>query len=259
MFAPIWFLPGGPVEEHPFERNGEKRFGNFLVSMGPPDGERVIVGAHYDGRGDTPGADDNASAVAVLLELAKHFSSTPVANPFGPGPLIRWKKLTPVCPPFKGSTEHARRLRWEGVPVKLMIALEMLGYFDDRPGRQRYPFPLMKWFYPREGNYLAVVGSFRELPWVYRFDPEIKKGFPVAVLWVSRLPDGFPESSIRITKVFGTKGFPRRDGDRHRVSAQPPLSPIHRYARHSGLHTHGPRHRRPPRRHHVHRRKIKKT
>lgn len=198
-------LAGRPVEEHPFERNG-KTFRNFLVSMGPPDGERVIVGAHYDGRGDTPGADDNASAVAVLLELAKHFSSTPLRTRLD---LVAYslEEINPGLPALQGSTEHARRLRREGVPVKLMIALEMVGYFDDRPGRQRYPFPLMKWFYPREGNYLAVVGSFRELPWVYRLIRRLKRASPLPFCGLAA-PRWVPGIEHSDHQSFWNQGFP---------------------------------------------------
>lgn len=165
-------MTGRPVEEHSFTRNG-KTFRNFVVSFGPTNGERLIVGAHYDGRDDTPGADDNASGVAVLLEMAKQFSLVSLGTRVDVA-AYTLEEINPGLPSLQGSMEHARTLRQEGVRVKLMVALEMLGYFDDRPGQQKYPFPFMKWFYPTEGNFLAVVGSLREIPWVYRLVSKIR-------------------------------------------------------------------------------------
>lgn len=198
-------LAGRPVEEHSFERNG-KTYQNFVVSFGPPDGERVIVGAHYDGRDDTPGADDNASAVAVLLELAKHFSSVPLRTRLDLA-AYTLEEINPGLPSLQGSTEHARRLRQEGVQVKLMMALEMLGYFDDRPGRQNYPFPFMKWFYPAEGNYLAVVGSFRELPWVFRLVQSLRKTSPLAFYGLAA-PQWVPGIEHSDHQSFWSQGYP---------------------------------------------------
>jgi hypothetical protein len=100
------------------------------------------------------------------------------------------EEINPGLPALQGSTEHARKLRQEKVQVKLMIALEMLGYFDDRPGRQKYPFPFMKWFYP-SGRKLSGRGGI--LPGTTlgdSFGAKIPKGIPVAVLWVSGSPMG---------------------------------------------------------------------
>lgn len=198
-------LAGRPIEEHLFERNG-KTYRNFYVSYGPQNGERVIVGAHYDGRDDTPGADDNASAVAVLLELAKRFSTVPLRTRLDLA-AYTLEEINPDLPALQGSTEHARRLRQEGVRVKLMIALEMLGYFDDRPGRQKYPFPLMKWFYPAQGNYLAVVGSFQELSWVYRLVRRLRKASLLPFYGLAA-PQWVPGVEHSDHQSFWNRGYP---------------------------------------------------
>jgi hypothetical protein len=198
-------LAGRPVEEQTFDRNG-KTFRNFVVSFGPSDGKRVVVGAHYDGRDDTPGADDNASGVAVLLELAKHFSSVPLRTRLDLA-AYTLEEINPGLPALQGSTEHARKLRQEKVQVKLMIALEMLGYFDDRPGQQKYPFPLMKWFYPAEGHYLAVVGSFHELPWVIRLVRRLRKSSPLMFYGLAA-PQWVPGIEHSDHQSFWNRGYP---------------------------------------------------
>src|SRR5512135_2403581 len=58
-----------PTEQE-FIVNG-KRYVNIIASAGPQEGSRIIIGAHYDVCGDQPGADDNASAIAGLLEIAR--------------------------------------------------------------------------------------------------------------------------------------------------------------------------------------------
>lgn len=196
---------GRPVEVQSFERNG-KTYRNFFVSFGPQDGERIIVGAHYDGRDDTPGADDNASAVAVLLELATHFTSVPMGTRLDLA-AYTLEEINPGLPALQGSMEHAQRLRQEGVHVKLMIALEMVGYFDDQPGRQKYPFPLMKWFYPGAGNFLAVVGSFRELPWVYRLVRKLRKATPLPFYGLAA-PRWVPGIEHSDHQSFWNRGYP---------------------------------------------------
>jgi Zn-dependent M28 family amino/carboxypeptidase len=118
----------------------------------------TVLGAHYDAYGDLPGADDNASAVAALLELAL---TLPAARP------ERTVYLVAFCteePPFFGSEDmgsfrFARELKERGVEVGLMVSIEMVGYFSDEPGSQKFPVPGLGLFYPNRGDFLAVVGD----------------------------------------------------------------------------------------------------
>lgn len=125
-----------------------------------PSGGLLVVGAHYDTAEGTPGADDNASGVAVLLELARLLRGS------SPRLGLRWVAFALEEPPHfrtlsMGSRIHARACRRRGDPVWGMLSLEMLGYFRDGAGSQGYPLPLMRWFYPEEGNFIAVAGNFR--------------------------------------------------------------------------------------------------
>ena len=148
---------GGRVEDQVFLVDGTA-YRNVIARFGPLTRERVVIGAHYDVFGVNPGADDNASGVAGLIELAgllgrKEWPLTIelVAYTLEEPPKFRTADM--------GSAHHARYLKRNGVDVRLMISLEMIGYFDDRSGSQSYPVSLLKLFYPRRGDFIAVVGK----------------------------------------------------------------------------------------------------
>jgi len=119
----------------------------------------LVVGAHYDTADGTPGADDNASGVAVLLELARLLAGKT------PPRTLRWAAFTLEEPPYfrtasMGSWVHAKKSRERGDAITGMISLEMVGYYRSEAGSQHYPLPLMNWFYPERGDYIAVAGDF---------------------------------------------------------------------------------------------------
>ena len=149
---------GADVSLHSFEVSGE-RYSNVYARFGPDTTERIVVGAHYDTAGEQPGADDNASGVAGLLELAQLLKHTQL-------PLrVELAAYTLEEPPYfrtadMGSARHVKRLQQEGAQIRLMISLEMIGYFSDEPGSQRFPMPILRLFYPDEGNFIAVIGRF---------------------------------------------------------------------------------------------------
>jgi Zn-dependent M28 family amino/carboxypeptidase len=127
-------------------------------------GEIVLVGAHYDTVPGSPGADDNASGVATLIELARALRET------RPARTVRLVAFVNEEPPFfyfgdMGSQIYARAARLRGDDIRVMLSLEMLGYYSDSPGSQAYP-PLFRFFYPDRGNFVGFVsnlGSRREL------------------------------------------------------------------------------------------------
>ena len=111
----------------------------------------IVVGAHYDTVPGSPGADDNASGVAVLIELAA--MKMPVR-------LVAFANEEPPYSfgPDMGSWAWAKRARDRGVPIRAMFSLEMLGYYRDTAGSQRYPAPLGL-FYPDRADFIAFVGD----------------------------------------------------------------------------------------------------
>lgn len=135
------------------------RYKNVVARFGPASGRLLVIGAHYDSHGATRGADDNASGVAGLLELAHLLGK---AAPTRPVELVAYTLEEP--PYFRtrhmGSVWHASALKAAGRDVELMLSLEMIGYFSDRPGSQAYPVGAMKLGYPDRGNFIALVGQF---------------------------------------------------------------------------------------------------
>jgi Zn-dependent M28 family amino/carboxypeptidase len=119
--------------------------------------EIVVVGAHYDSVAGAPGANDNGSGVAALLELAR------LAHGSRPARTVRFVAFVNEEPPFfksegMGSLRYARRSRERGENIVAMVSLETIGYYSDQAGSQRYPFPLGL-FYPSTGNFLAFVSD----------------------------------------------------------------------------------------------------
>jgi hypothetical protein len=113
----------------------ENEYKNVIASFGPEDGDRIVIGAHYDVAGYQPGADDNASGVAVILELARLIST------LKPALANRIDLVTFVLeePPFfrtpsMGSAVYAKSLKDAGVTVYLMICVDMVGCFSSRFG-----------------------------------------------------------------------------------------------------------------------------
>ena len=154
----------------------DDRYQNVIASFGVKNAKRIIIGAHYDVCDEQPGADDNASGVAGLLELARLLAQ------IEPGlkcrvDLTAYTLEEPPC--FKtqnmGSAVHARSLADRGARVDLMIALEMIGYYNDDPNTQKYPIDIMKHIYPDRGDFIAVVGRIQEWRPIFRLNRAIRK------------------------------------------------------------------------------------
>jgi len=141
-------FPGGPVEVRNIE---------VEVKGGARADEIVVVGAHYDSVAGAPGANDNGSGVAALIELARSFKSA------APARTLRFVAFVNEEPPYyrsdlMGSRQYARRAKERHEDIVAMVSLETIGYYADQPGSQRYPFPLGL-FYPSTGNFVAFVSN----------------------------------------------------------------------------------------------------
>jgi hypothetical protein len=151
---------GGRVTEQPFDvRN--RTFRNVICDFGPADPSRplLIVGAHYDAfsmTGNLPGADDNASGTAGLMELARLLGAQAPENP------VELVAYTTEEPPFfasdrMGSAVHADSLLESDRKVTAMLCLEMIGYFR---GEQRWDSRVLGMLYPRRGDFIGVAGGW---------------------------------------------------------------------------------------------------
>ena len=145
---------------------------NVICTFDQGHEDWLIVGAHYDSFGNTPGADDNASAVAILLEVSKLIGA---ADDIGMN--LEFVAYTLEEPPYFGTRDmgsyvHAEALHQSGRRVKGMICLEMMGFFSDEPHSQSYPIPALNLMYPDTGDFLAVIGKLDQ----QTFTREVKKG-----------------------------------------------------------------------------------
>ncbi|MCB9904380.1 MAG: M28 family peptidase [Planctomycetes bacterium] len=147
---------GGRIVRQTFEVGGES-YANVRCFLGPEEGARLVVGAHYDSYGDLPGADDNASGTAVLLALAHALRDVELAAPVE---LVAFVLEEPPQYDTRdmGSARHARLLREEGAELRGMICLEMLGYYSEEAGSQSYPVDEMELLFGDKADFLAVVG-----------------------------------------------------------------------------------------------------
>lgn len=153
-FSEMGYTP----EDQKWNADGNE-YTNVIASYNSQKSKRLIVGAHYDVAGDQPGADDNASAVAGLLETARLVSENK--------PELDYRiDFVAYCleePPYFGSDKmgsyvHAKSVHDQKADVLGMICYEMIGYFSDEPGSQGFPNEQMAKQYPDAGNFIIVVG-----------------------------------------------------------------------------------------------------
>jgi Zn-dependent M28 family amino/carboxypeptidase len=133
----------------------------------------VIIGAHYDTVPGSPGADDNASAVAGLLELARLNRETSNKKTLVFSAFVN-EEAPCFGSPNMGSMVYAKHLREQRIPVEVMVSLEMIGYFSEER-IQAYPLPGMGLVYPKTGDYIGVVGNFLSSKYVSFFKKGIRK------------------------------------------------------------------------------------
>ncbi len=146
------------VRSMPFEvRAGMVRNIEGIKPGGRLADEIIVIGAHYDSAPGTPGANDNGSGVAVLLELARMVQHRSFDR------TVRFVAFVNEEPPYfhtdnMGSWQYAQECRRKELNVVAMLALETVGYYSDQPGSQQYP-PLLRAMYPDVGNFVAFVGN----------------------------------------------------------------------------------------------------
>ncbi len=185
-----------------------RTFKNVIASYGPMKAPRIIIGAHYDVAGLFQGADDNASGVAGLLELARIFR---VRKP----KLDRRIDLVAYCleePPFFGTQEmgsyiHASSLHNLNVKVHLMMSLEMIGYFRDEPESQTFPTQALRYIYPTVGNFIGVVGDLRSAYEVQRVKELMRKHSHVDVQAITA-PRSLPGVELSDHRSYWDVGYP---------------------------------------------------
>lgn len=169
-YIALHFVNAGMPTERQHYSDGAYAFQNVIAKYNPEAKERVVLGAHYDVCGPYQGADDNASGVAGLLELARVFALKKPELDYG----IDFVAYSTEEPPYfrtqlMGSAVHAESLKEDSTTLKLMVVLEMIGYFNESPGSQKYPIKALEHVYPTTANFIAIVGRTKEFGPVRRF------------------------------------------------------------------------------------------
>ncbi len=189
----------GDLEEHPFHQ-GTTRGVNLILKL---PGQRprlppLLVGAHYDGAPQTPGADDNASGLAALLELANRWRAEPPRRPVW---LVAFDQEEEG---LLGSRALAQRLRADGQPLHLMVSLEMLAYTSST---QRYPHPAMDWLYGSRGDFIALVANFGTIPLLPGLARRVGRHVKTKVLPVPLRGRSLPDTRRSDHSPFWDQGF----------------------------------------------------
>jgi len=179
---------------------------NIVALIPGASPERVVIGAHYDAVATTPGADDNASGTAGLLELARLLQGSKPACTIE---LVAYCTEEPPCfgGELMGSYQHAKALSDARIPIRAMIALEMIGCFSDAPDSQTYPVPAMRLFYPSRADFIGVVGDMRQWQLVRRVTRNMKRVSAIPVCSVT-VPDFIPGIDYSDHRSYWAFGFP---------------------------------------------------
>jgi Zn-dependent M28 family amino/carboxypeptidase len=158
--ASVWHKQGYEVNEQFYQVRGVQCANLEVSCLGTvrPDAF-ILVGAHYDSVKGSPGANDNGSGVAAMLELSRLFAR------LRPAVSVRFVAFVNEEPPFflwqeMGSMVYAKAARKRNDNIIFMVSLETIGYYSSRPGSQRYP-PFFKYFFPDKGEFIGFVANLR--------------------------------------------------------------------------------------------------
>lgn len=205
-----WSEMGYQTVRETYDALGDEATNLIVEQIGTkrPD-EIVLLGAHYDTVFTTPGADDNASAVAVLLEVSRLLKEYRCQR------TIRYVAFACEEPPYfnldsMGSQYHARRSRSRGDKIVGMLCLEMVGYFNTAEDSQAVPPMIPKWlhrFFPQRGDFLAAVGNIPSWKLCWKFRRGFKRGTRILPLFSICLPERINEIRLSDNSSFWDQGY----------------------------------------------------
>jgi Predicted aminopeptidases len=201
-----WGTMGYDVERLEYDVSGIRCANLVTTRKGSArSSEILLLGAHYDSVIGSPGANDNASGVAALLEIARMFQAVE------PMLTVRFVAFVNEEPPFfwthkQGSMVYAEAARRRGDDIRLMASLETIGCYSDQPGSQSYP-PLFRLFYPNRGNFIGIVSDFGSRPAMQRLAEAFRaqSDFPLQTVSTFRFIPGVSWSDHR---SFWRHGYP---------------------------------------------------
>jgi len=202
----VWGEQGLAVKEEVYEVGGRPCANLVAELRGSRDPDRIIlVGAHYDSPPGSPGANDNGTGVAILLEMSRTLRQQPLPR------TVRFVAFVNEEPPYflteaMGSRVHARGARQRGERIEAMLALETLGYYSEAEGSQQYPPPFGA-FYPGTGNFVAVVANLASRRLVVEFMTQFMTASDFPIEGVATF-EGVPGINWSDHSSFWTEGYP---------------------------------------------------
>ena len=200
---------GYTVSLQPYEYQG-RTYNNIYTEIRgeKKPGSILLLGAHYDTVAGTPGADDNASGIAGLLEVARLLRNRSFDR------TVRFVAFTLEEPPlfrstYMGSYVYARSLKEKEENIEGMICLEMIGYFTDKPESQFFPLSLFRWIFPNKGNFISFVSNLQSKDFLKGVKSGFQKGTTLPVESLSAFPfiPGIDFSDHRSFWKFGYKAL----------------------------------------------------
>lgn len=198
------FAKAGAVVELQAFTADKKKYFNVMGRFNKDKPRKVIIGAHYDAVEGTPGADDNASGVAGLIELAYLIGKQ------RPDIGVELVAYSLEEPPFFGTDEMGSAFHAASISrmehIEGVIVLEMIGYYDDHRGSQSYPMGFLKMFYPDRGNFITLVGRLNQR----EFTKKVKAGMSGATdlpIYSINAPDFIPGVDFSDHRNYWPHGF----------------------------------------------------
>ncbi|MFN6129691.1 MAG: M28 family metallopeptidase [Planctomycetota bacterium] len=206
-----WSRMGYSVSQECYDALGNEATNLIVEQPGKRWADEIILlGAHYDTVFSTPGADDNASAVAVLLEASR------LLREYSGKRTIRYVAFACEEPPHfnmdsMGSQHHARQARLRGEKIRGMLCLEMVGYYTTDDHTQTVPPLIPRWmhrFFPHRGDFLAAVGNLASWKLCWKFRRGFKRGSRSMPLFSICLPEKIHEIRLSDNSSFWDQGYP---------------------------------------------------
>jgi Zn-dependent M28 family amino/carboxypeptidase len=159
--AQVWQAQGYSVERQEYPLHGDRCTNLEITRMGRrKESPVLLIGAHYDSVIGSPGANDNGTGVAALLEISRAFAAV------APQTSVRFVAFVNEEPPyfqtpFMGSSIYAQNARERGDKIRVMASLETIGYYSNAPASQKFPFPsgLFRLLYPDRGNFIVFASN----------------------------------------------------------------------------------------------------
>lgn len=204
---------GLQVRKEPYEYHGMTVVNVVSeITFGHQPTHHFLIGAHYDSVMGTVGADDNASAVAVQLETARQLKLLVGREELDLA--VRFVSFALEEPPvyhtpYMGSRVYARNARKKNERIDGMICLEMVGYACYERGCQKYPFPLMFFGYPAQGDFIGIVGNFKSREFTRSLVREFSKNAELPVVRLNVPLNGRILPAVRLSDhaSFWDEGF----------------------------------------------------